>query len=173
MGPPRASSADDASPVDSAQPDLTCPMVVLRHQIGPESHWDWLFARQLEIGGHLLGDSGEPRDLLAFRMRCLPPFRAGMERLFFAAEAMADHRRRYLAFEGDLGEGRGHVQRVARGRCTIELATESSWRLHFRFDAHDSTFTWNAARSHGEMCQVELVRTPAVDALDLGALLSR
>lgn len=40
---------------------------------------------------------------------------------------IADHRPLYLDFEGDLDRGRGHVARVAGGRCDVTCATDVRW----------------------------------------------
>ena len=61
----------------------------------------------------------------------IPAFEAGEESIQFRAEAMPDHRLRYLIFEGDIGGGRGQVRQVGAGMCRIEAATESTQRIRF------------------------------------------
>jgi hypothetical protein len=46
------------------------------------------------------------------------------------AERIADHRRAYLEFEGELGGGRGRVRRVARGTVRV-AAVGDGLRLSF------------------------------------------
>ncbi len=38
----------------------------------------------------------------------------------FAAERLADHRREYLEYEGEVSGGRGSVRRLASGECFVE-----------------------------------------------------
>ena len=40
---------------------------------------------------------------------------------------LRDHRRLYLDYEGDLGERRGTVMRVAEGTCETEVGADSIW----------------------------------------------
>ncbi|MCA9294173.1 MAG: hypothetical protein KDA20_10205 [Phycisphaerales bacterium] len=143
-------------------------MAILRHETDSGAHFDWLFSRvQVEPGGDLLGPAGEPRELLAFRLAAALRFAPGQTSACFEAEPMADHRLRYLAFEGDIGRGRGLVTRVAAGWCAIEGNA-----IRFCLDGAPGEFTLRVAPS-SEVCTIELVRTSTVDALDLGALVGR
>jgi hypothetical protein len=87
--------------------------VILEHRL-PDGSWhlDWLTER--EVGGPLVSfrlspppDQGPGSPLPASLWAILPG------RL--AAERMPDHRRDYLAFEGEVSGGRGTVRRVAEG----------------------------------------------------------
>lgn len=62
------------------------------------------------------GAGDEDRSLLAFRVRVrVDDPSVGS----FGAEAMPDHRRRYLWYEGEIAGGRGCVLRVAEGVCNV------------------------------------------------------
>lgn len=45
------------------------------------------------------------------------------------ARALADHRRAYLAYEGEVSGGRGTVRRWDEGTCTVEVWEEDRVRL--------------------------------------------
>ncbi|MBL8880228.1 MAG: hypothetical protein JNG88_14010 [Phycisphaerales bacterium] len=45
------------------------------------------------------------------------------------AERIADHRRAYLAYEGEISDNRGRVRRVDAGDCTCAFAPDGSVRL--------------------------------------------
>ncbi|TVQ31359.1 MAG: hypothetical protein EA376_09615 [Phycisphaeraceae bacterium] len=83
--------------------DMSCRMALLLHET-PDgaSHHDWMLERA-------------PGGLLAtFRVD------ERIDRLdggAFEAEAIGDHRRAYLDYEGEVSGGRGHVRRVASGWC--------------------------------------------------------
>jgi hypothetical protein len=42
---------------------------------------------------------------------------------------LRDHRRLYLTYEGDLGGGRGRVDRVADGTCAVEVGEGGVWTV--------------------------------------------
>ena len=139
-------------------------MAILRHESATGAHWDCLFSRvTVPPGADLLGAAGDAGKLLAYRIGSPITFAAGQSQIDLIAEPMIDHRLRYLAYEGDIGGGRGVVARVAQGRCAIE-----SDRIRFVLDAVPGFFTWSAARTVGR-CAVTIVRTGADDALDLAA----
>lgn len=83
--------------------------VLLHHQLPDgSSHFDWLMERP---------DSDR---LISFRVgeridTLVGGSAAGGEVRRFAAEAMPDHRREYLEYEGPISGGRGMVSRVAAG----------------------------------------------------------
>ena len=86
-------------------------MVLLKHTLSDGSfHFDWMLARS-----NAAGDND----------RALVTFRVG-ERVDrgmtdpVRAVRLDDHRAVYLRFEGDIGGGRGSVERVAEGECAIE-----------------------------------------------------
>ncbi|MEO1007932.1 MAG: hypothetical protein AAFX79_05160 [Planctomycetota bacterium] len=87
-------------------PPIRLPTVLLRHDLPDGTrHFDWMLAAE--------PDPDSP--LVTFRVeeridRGPPAFRA---------ERLADHRRRYLDYEGPISGGRGRVSRVASGECTI------------------------------------------------------
>jgi len=84
--------------------DMSCRMALLLH-VTPDgaSHHDWMLERA--PGGVLATFRVDER----------------IDRLdggAFEAEAIGDHRRAYLDYEGEVSGGRGHVRRVASGSCT-------------------------------------------------------
>ncbi len=89
------------------------PMVALQHvRPGRPDHVDWLLAR----------DPAGERPLRSFRCGASPTALAaerpaGDERArVLGMRAIADHRTRYLDYEGPVSRGRGEVRRIARGR---------------------------------------------------------
>ncbi len=95
--------------------------VLLRHEMPSTaslaSHWDLMF------------DSDDL--LLTFRLLQLG--RDGIRGL--AATRLADHRRVYLDYEGEIAGGRGCVQRVAAGKFRLLTTTETGaqqLRIHLQ-----------------------------------------
>ncbi|MBL9031995.1 MAG: hypothetical protein JNM80_09850 [Phycisphaerae bacterium] len=79
--------------------------VLLKHTIPDGSwHYDWLVERAPGAA------------LMAFRVRDWIDGALGPG---FEAEAMPDHRRDYLDYEGEVSGGRGRVERVAIGEMRI------------------------------------------------------
>lgn len=76
------------------------------------------------------GASDEDRSLLAFRVsvRVDDPSVGS-----FRAEAMPDHRRLYLRYEGEIAGGRGRVLRVAEGICKIVRRTADEVGVEVEF----------------------------------------
>lgn len=105
-------------------------------------HFDWLIEARPSTGP-------DDRSLLSFRTTSLPT-----ESPAFEAERIADHRAHYLDFQGDIGQGRGMVQRAAAGkvearwegprllvRCltsggAVHLEGASGDGVHFHFTRH-------------------------------------
>jgi len=94
-------------------------MVLLRHDLpGGDFHFDWLI------------DAGAGRGLITFRLG--QRFDLGRQvdlgdRRSFVAARLADHRRRYLDFEGPISGGRGRVVRLAHG--SVRVLAEQADRL--------------------------------------------
>lgn len=81
--------------------------VVLRHHVSGGSHFDWM----VEMKDSL---SPDDRSLLTFRVEVLPT-----EAAAFVAERIGDHRAAYLTHQGDIGRGRGWVERVLEGEAEL------------------------------------------------------
>jgi hypothetical protein len=82
--------------------------VVLHHTGIAEPHFDLLF--ELETG------------LMLAAVRCREwPLSDGAR-----AERIADHRRVYLEYEGEISGGRGSVRRIASGTCEVKIEGEQS-----------------------------------------------
>ena len=47
----------------------------------------------------------------------------------YGRHAAEDHRRAYLEYEGELSDGRGRVDRVAAGTCSVEVGEGSVWHI--------------------------------------------
>lgn len=124
-------------------------MVLLRHEQADGSwHYDWLLARP-----------GEPEGrLVSFRVRERVDGDA-VER--FDAEAMADHRREYIEYEGEVSGGRGRVVRVARGRCVL-LELEVG-RVRVRGDWGSGLVEW-VGEDRGAAWEFRRVGPGSVDA---------
>lgn len=88
-------------------PGAWCPMVVLLHvRRDRDDHVDWLLAR----------DAAGAEPLWSFRAAA-PPTTAGTEPL--GLRLIADHRPRYLTYEGPVSGDRGTVRRLAAGRYRV------------------------------------------------------
>jgi len=84
---------------------MTPDVVILLHTLSDStSHFDWLTS----VPG--VGEGG----LLAFRLDHRPDLPGWATQ---RGIRLPDHRRLYLTYEGEIGGGRGHVRRVARGVC--------------------------------------------------------
>lgn len=55
------------------------------------------------------------------------------------AYRIADHRRRYLHYEGTISGGRGSVRRLASGRLRMEKVSKDHWRLELEWDSTDGS----------------------------------
>lgn len=102
--------------------------VLLRHTL-PDGSWhhDWMVEDPDAPGG----------GLITFRLDAAVPWPPGTDGTEKAFEALrlGVHRREYLAYEGEVSEGRGTVVRVASGECgvacgerTIEVVGKG-WRV--------------------------------------------
>jgi hypothetical protein len=89
---------------------------LLQHDAPAGTHWDLLAERV----------AGEPR-LATWRLSGDP---RGPESV--PCERIADHRREYLDFEGDIGGGRGVVLRVDRGEIDVRPRPDGATELRFR-----------------------------------------
>ena len=92
--------------------------VVLRHETEPGTHHDLMLETEP-------GDEPEERALMTWRCDCGSPPAGGEDVI-----RLEDHRRHYLAFEGDIGGGRGTVTRVDSGDW--ELLAQGAERLRAR-----------------------------------------
>jgi len=98
--------------------------VLLRHDLPDGSHhFDWL----LEL------DDDESGPLTTFRLPAPVHELAVGGRV--SAERIADHRRRYLEYEGPISGGRGAVRRVQHGCITSIQQQEEVWALTVRWTA--------------------------------------
>ena len=91
------------------------PRIVLLEHRTPDggSHFDWLLAP--DEGRY----DADDRVLIAFRVSMRLDIHASEES--FEALRIADHRWLYLAYEGELTDGRGSVRRLAQGIWTPTL----------------------------------------------------
>ena len=90
--------------------------VLLRHELADGSwHYDWLLERP----------AGGAAGLVAFRVGERVDRGPGT----WEAERIADHRTRYLDYEGPISGGRGSVRRVAAGACRLEEEGEAVLRV--------------------------------------------
>ncbi len=90
-------------------------------------HFDWLI-ESAEPGPDA---TDEDRSLLAFRVgvRVDDPSVGS-----FRAEALPDHRRLYLHYEGVISGDRGAVIRVAEGACRIARESADAIRVEVEFE---------------------------------------
>jgi hypothetical protein len=109
-------------------------MVLLEHARPDGSfHYDWLLARSEQV-------EADERSLLTFRVNTRVD---EIENGVVDAARLPDHRGRYLWFEGDLGENRGTVRRVAEGLCAIERDIPGSALARIRW----AVGGWRSLRS--------------------------
>ncbi len=93
----------DSPPPPRPPPPPTRRTVLLRHTLADGTwHYDWMLER----------DSSDERRLVTFRVRVRPDELRSAETI---GDRLADHRARYLDYQGPLGGGRGSVQRVGEG----------------------------------------------------------
>jgi len=82
--------------------------VILKHTLADgSSHFDWM----IEIPG-----CSDERRLLSFRCDDRPDLWVPDQ--LFHVEQLPNHRAHYLDFQGDIGDGRGEVIRIAAGVCS-------------------------------------------------------
>lgn len=95
--------------------------VLLLHEL-PDgtSHYDWMIERC------------EQGPLVAFRVGERIDVRTCFE---WTAQRLPDHRRAYLDYEGEVSGGRGHVRRVASGKCEIHTLDDDLFVLMLTFHA--------------------------------------
>ena len=122
--------------------------VVLLHTLPDGSwHYDWLLEREGQAG------------LTTFRCDRSPGEGHGPIR----GEAIGDHRRTYLDYEGPLSGGRGAVRRVAAG--IVERAQIGPDAAEFAVDFGSGPIIWRGARmAEGvwEFTATDGARTPVV-----------
>ena len=84
------------------------PTVVLHHQTAVGAHYDWLLSDP-----DLAGSDAPEHCLWAARTE----YPSGDWPMLgsFCLEPLPRHRRRYLTYQGPLGQGRGEVKRVDQG----------------------------------------------------------
>lgn len=103
-------------------------MVLLKHDL-PDGcwHYDWLIERPQDPGG----------PLLALRvLERIDTLAQGQ----FQAERIPDHRQHYLAFEGEVSDGRGIVKRLATGECSCIQETPDGLIVEAKFQGRSHTF---------------------------------
>jgi hypothetical protein len=106
--------------------------VVLHHRGIPEPHYDLMF------------DLGEGGPLATWRSPDWPIVQPT------ALTRLADHRREYLTYEGEVSGDRGTVDRIAEGSCELEI-DERRWTVRWsaaEFPAvelrHQASDQWRA-----------------------------
>ncbi|WP_372894321.1 hypothetical protein [Stieleria sp.] len=109
-------------------------------------HWDWLFQPPGDRSSGRAGDacadhlehpSKSAATLWTWATDPLPeldkPPASWMDRIITPALRLADHRERYLDFEGDIGAGRGSVRQLARGRYELIRHTASCFEARLQW----------------------------------------
>ncbi|PAY15489.1 hypothetical protein CKO51_31570 [Rhodopirellula sp. SM50] len=109
-------------------------------------HWDWLFQppddRSSGRAGDACADPLENRSpsaatLWTWATDPLPeldkPPARWRDRITAPALRLADHRGRYLDFEGDIGAGRGSVRQLATGRYELLRQTASCFEARLQW----------------------------------------
>jgi hypothetical protein len=101
--------------------------VLLRHTpVSGAPHIDWLIAPRP------VSDPGA-RELVTWRLdEAVALLFAGTAAFAFDGVRLPDHRVRYLEYEGEIGAGRGRVDRVRRGEVRILACTAVRVELALR-----------------------------------------
>ena len=97
--------------------------VLLRHECGPQSHFDWMIEDPA-------AEAGAGR-LLTWRMAEPTSAWADLERL--TIHAIDAHRRDFLTYEGELTGGRGSVRRIDHGAIHFLNWSEAGGELDVKF----------------------------------------
>jgi hypothetical protein len=87
---------------------------VLLHSQGEERHFDLMLEDGPALATWKMNEP--PEDASADGILC---------------QRIADHRRRYLAYEGPLSGDRGHVVRHDEGTCDVLRPSRGAWRVTF------------------------------------------
>jgi len=96
-------------------PPAESRFVVLEHKEAEGSHYDLM----IDIGEALA------------TWKCLqPPEHALTSPL--SCQRIADHRRRYLDYEGPISGDRGHVRRHDQGLCAVCVKEPERWQVTFQ-----------------------------------------
>lgn len=112
-------------------------MALLRHDLaGGEWHYDWLLEPEDAP------DGADARVLIAFRLHRRPDAAGLNAGEGLPAERLAEHRRRYLDYEGKISGDRGRVVRLASGTCRVTHATAD--RVEFTCDWGRGEVRWRA-----------------------------
>ncbi len=100
---------------ENSAAQLEVPFVVLEHTDTVGVHYDLM----IDEGGALATWKCEqpPESAVAAPLAC---------------RRIADHRRRYLDYEGDISGHRGRVRQRDRGGCVIQAKGPDRWRVAFR-----------------------------------------
>ena len=85
--------------------------VILWHDGVPEPHFDLMFET-------LPGSALSTWRLARWPIEDITPL-----------TRLRDHRKEYLAFEGEVSASRGRVDRVAAGTCAVEVGEGSVWTI--------------------------------------------
>lgn len=117
--PPRAS----AGPRLPSDPRLAVEIAA------PADHFDWLIETPYPPGTTPTDDD---RTLLCFRCAQRPDILIARGEPF-TAERLADHRRLYLHYEGELSDNRGTVKRVAKGLVLLYMQNSDCFWIETRF----------------------------------------
>lgn len=97
--------------------------VLLLHETQGASHYDWL-----------LTDPADPDGLL-WTARTDAPSDQWATLGKWSIEPIAPHRRHYLTYEGDIGQGRGTVRRVDEG--TFEVIQWADQRIEIELETNN------------------------------------
>lgn len=116
--------------------------VVLRHETAGGVHHDLMLEREA-------GDDSEEHALMTWRCACQSLPGAGE-----SAEPIEDHRRHYLAHEGELGGGRGTVERVDSGTWELLRREDERWVVSFNGKSLRGAFALPANHS-GKIERIE------------------
>jgi hypothetical protein len=86
--------------------------VILLHRDDAGEHWDFMIEQESTLATWKLpADPADP------------------DALPIQGTRIADHRKRYLDYEGPIAGGRGDVSRVDEGTCDVHLSSGREWQI--------------------------------------------
>ncbi len=131
--PEHGSRSDTTPPSTHGQSADPVRFVVLLHRQREGSHFD------------LMIENGPT--LAAWKMDTAPEH-ASAEGI--PCTRIAEHRRRYLSYEGPISGDRGHVSRLDEGTCRVQQRSDAAWRVAFNGKRIEGVFLLDKAIHQGE-----------------------
>ena len=119
--------------------------VLLRHALADRTaHLDWMLERPApDLHRSLERCHQVDGSLLSFRLAAAVDLRTATR---FEAEAIGDHRREYLEYDGPVSGDRGMVQRVLGGTCDLNFTVSGNLAVDLLLDGRHLRFVGSVVR---------------------------